>query len=152
MQWTQEYYHDIIMQQHITTTKELSIEPRTTSTTVTGTSTADITSTKNSDTTNKAAADTRATNTQSITTTYDDYYHGYEGCVFNNYEYEWQDIKEDISEDDDETVITNNKYEECFNTGSKEKIETESNYQNKLGGNRYAALTLCVPWVFPPSF
>ena len=97
-------------------------------------------------------SDTRATDTQSITTTYDDYYHGYESFVFNNYKYEWQNIKKDISEDDDETVITNNKYEECFNTGSKEKIETESNYQNRLGGNRYAALTLCAPWVFPPSF
>ena len=42
---------------------------------------------------------------------------------------------------DDKTVITNNRHEECFNTGNKEKIETESNYQDKLGANRYAALS-----------
>ena len=144
MQWTQECYHNIIMQQTITTTKELSIEPRTTSTTVTGTSTADITSTTNSDTTNMAAVDTRATDTQSITTTYDDYYHGYEGCVFNNYKYEWQNIKKDISEDDDETVITNNKYEECFNTGSKEKkrqkVSTRLSWERI--GTQYLAMTM----------
>ena len=54
---------------------------------------------------------------------YDDYY-GYDGgYVFNHYTYERRDVKEDISKDDDITVITNNKDEEYFNTGNKERIE-----------------------------
>ena len=42
-----------------------------------------------------------------------------------------------MNADDNETVITNNKHDEYFNTGSKERMKTESNYQNKLGANRY---------------
>ena len=72
---------------------------------------------------------------------YDDYY-GYDGgCVCGYIHSEWKDVKKGINTNDDKTVITTNKQDEYVNTGSKERIETESNYQNKLGSNRYAAFS-----------
>ena len=53
----------------------------------------------------------------------------------------WKDVKEDMNAANDKTVITNNKHDKYFNTGSKEGIETESNYQNKMGANRYTAFS-----------
>ena len=40
MQWTQEYFHNISIQQNTTTTEELPIEPTPTRTMITGTTTA----------------------------------------------------------------------------------------------------------------
>ena len=75
---------------------------------------------------------------------YDDYNYGDEsGCVYECIHSEyggWKDVKENINEEDDETVITNNKRHGHFNTGNKERMETESNFQN-LGSNRYAVFS-----------
>merc|ERR1712129_388297 len=68
-QWTQECYHNIVMQQNITTNEELPMEPQTTSTKVTAIITADTTSTTNSNKTDTTAADTSATGTSVPTTT-----------------------------------------------------------------------------------
>ena len=99
-----------------------------------------------------AAADTRTTETGTMTTTttegtttamqnlncgYNDYY-GYEDCRYNQYEYGWKDVKEEMNVNNNKTITTNNTLKECFNAkGNEELMETERNYQNKLGANRY---------------
>ena len=64
-----------------------------------------------------------------------------DGCGFTHSKYGWKDVKKVINTDDDKTVIANNKQDEYFNTGSKEDMETENNYQNKLDANKYAAFS-----------
>ena len=47
-----------------------------------------------------------------------------------------------MNADNDETVIMNNTHKEYFYAGSnEERMETEINYQNKLGANKYTAFS-----------
>ena len=133
----------------LTTTKELPIEPRTTSTMVTGTITASTTPRTNSDTTNTAAADIRTMETGTMTTTTT------EGtttaiqimtitAMMTTTAMKAADttVKEDMNVDGNKMVITTNTHEEYFNARSnEEKMETMRNFQNRLGANRYAAFS-----------